>query len=396
MLFKSFFIAGFEGSTGFNLHREWIDQVSATQHDLFVDEDYARLREVGIRAAREAVRWPLVDLPNGYDFTTLRPILEASQKHDIEIIYDLFHFGYPQHIDLFSDAFPQRFAEYCYAVASFIAKNHSGPCYFTPINEPSFFSWAAGEVGRFAPHATGRGHELKMQLMKAAICGINAIRDACARARIVNVDPLCRVVAPFDRPDLQAEADAFNASTVFQAWDILCGRIMPELGGSPEHLDIVGINYYWTNQWEWQSDGTPLNDTDARRCWLRELIGSVWQRYGREMIITETSHVGDMRSVWMRELASEVEAILDQGMPLKGVCLYPILGMPEWHQRDEWTPMGLWDLIANEKRLERILHSPMLESLQQARRLESHTAFSGTSIDAPAQRRQRLFFTQKG
>src|SRR5439155_16252333 len=130
--FKSFFIAGFEGSTGFNLHGQWIDQVSATQHDLFADEDYARLRKVGIRAARESVRWPLVDLQGCYDFTTLRPILEASQKHEIEIIYDLFHFGYPQHIDLFSDTFPQRFAEYCYSVAKFIAKNSSGVCYFTP------------------------------------------------------------------------------------------------------------------------------------------------------------------------------------------------------------------------------------------------------------------------
>jgi beta-glucosidase/6-phospho-beta-glucosidase/beta-galactosidase len=395
MMFKSFFIAGFEGSTGFNRHREWIDQVSATQHDLFVDADYARLREVGIRAAREVVRWPLVDLNGGYDFSSLQGFLEASQKHDLEIIYDLFHFGYPQHIDLFSDEFPQRFAEYCYAAASFIAENNPGVCYFTPINEPSFFSWAGGEVGQFAPHETGRGYELKVQLIKATIEGINAIRAACSRTRIVNADPLCHVVAPFNRPDLQAEVEAFNSQAVFQAWDMLSGKLLPELGGSPQHLDILGINYYWTNQWEWRSNGAPLSDTDPRRCSLRDLVRSVWKRYNADMLITETSHVGNMRSVWLRELTAEAEAILNEGMPLKGVCLYPILGMPEWHQRDEWTLMGLWDLIANEERLERILHSPMLETLHQARHLETHEAFHNTPANANAAPLRGLYLTQK-
>ena len=55
-MFKSFFFAGFEGSTGYNIHHQWIDQVQATQHDLFADGDYARLNDLGIRAAREAVR----------------------------------------------------------------------------------------------------------------------------------------------------------------------------------------------------------------------------------------------------------------------------------------------------------------------------------------------------
>ncbi|MBI3654748.1 MAG: glycoside hydrolase [Acidobacteria bacterium] len=377
-MFKSFFIAGFEGSTGFNRHRQWIDQVSATQHDIFVDADYARLREVGIRAAREVVRWPLVDVKGRYDFSTLLPILEASQKHGVEVIYDLFHFGYPHDVDLFADTLPARFADYCYAVARFISAHQVGVCYFTPINEPSYFSWAAGEVGHFAPHQSGRGYELKVRLMKAAIAGINAIRAACPRARIVNVDPLCRVVAPVGRPDLQAEAEAFNANAVFQAWDMLSGRLLPELGGSPEHLDIVGINYYWTNQWEWQGNSTPLADDDPRRALLRELVRGVWERYGAEMLITETSHLGDMRVVWMRELTTEVETILNAGIPLQGVCLYPILGMPEWHQRDEWTRMGLWDLIASEDRLERILHSPMLEGLRAAQRLENHKAFYKT------------------
>lgn len=106
-MFKSFFLAGFEGSTGFNLHNQWIDQVVATQHDRFADKDYLRLREVGIRAARETVRWPLVDVDRGYDFSSLEPFLKAAQKHDIELIYDLFHFGYPKYYRSFFGGFSE-------------------------------------------------------------------------------------------------------------------------------------------------------------------------------------------------------------------------------------------------------------------------------------------------
>ena len=60
-MFRSFFLAGFEGSTGYNRHGQWFDQVAATGHDRSVDQDYRDLAALGIHAARETVRWPLVD-----------------------------------------------------------------------------------------------------------------------------------------------------------------------------------------------------------------------------------------------------------------------------------------------------------------------------------------------
>jgi len=368
-MFGSFFLAGFECATGYNMHGNWIDQVAATHHDLHVDEDYRCLEEVGIQAVREAIRWPLVDVRGRYDFSSVRPFLNASLKHDIDVIWDLFHYGYPDDVDLFSATFPQRFADYCHAAARFISSHVDGTCWFTPINEPSFFAWAAGEVGRFAPHCRNRGPELKLALARAAIFGINAIRAACPRARIVNVDPLCRVVPPRDRPELVGDAEHFNVGAVFESWDMLSGRLHPELGGSREHLDVVGINYYWTNQWEWGAECTPLRDDDERRLPLRDLVRGVWERYGGELLITETGHVGDMRPVWMREMANESEALLREGVPLRGVCLYPILGMPEWHAQDEWAHMGLWD-PATDKRLCRQVFTPMLDELRRAQRLE--------------------------
>jgi beta-glucosidase/6-phospho-beta-glucosidase/beta-galactosidase len=373
-MFKSFFFAGFECATGYNARGEWIDQVAATHHDKHAEEDYRRLSDVGIFAAREAIRWPVVDQGTHYDFSSVAPFVAASRKYGIEVIWDLFHYGYPSHIDLFSESFPQRFADYCYEAAKFICAETPGTCYFTPVNEPSFFSWAAGDVGRFAPHCRGRSFELKVALCRAAIQAINAIRTAVPASRIVNVDPLCHVVPPAERPELAEDARGFNQHAVFQSWDILAGRLLPELGGSREHLDIVGINYYWTNQWELGKDEHPLAPDDPRRVSLRTLIRNVWHRYGGDLLITETAHIDDMRPVWLEYVAQESEGLLEEGIPLRGVCLYPILGMPEWHEQHVWTTMGLWDIVHEPSRLYREVCQPMLDALRHAQRLELKVA----------------------
>ena len=381
----SFFFGGFEGTACMNRHREWIDQIAATEHDRQADGDFRRLRETGLLTAREAIRWPLVDRRGKLDFSSVQPFLDASRRHGIEVIWDLFHYGYPGDLDPFGEAFVARFADYCHAAARLVRAHTEGTCYFTPVNEPSFFAWAGGEVGRFAPHCTGRGPELKLALVRAAIAGINAIRAAVPEARIVNVDPLCHIVAPADRVVPGADAHDFNHRAVFEAWDMIAGRTRPELGGSMDHLDIIGVNYYWTNQWEIGGEERPLALDDPRRLPLSRLLRRVWQRYHAEMLLTETAHSGDMRPIWMHTMADECEKLLDAGIPLRGACLYPILGMPEWHDREVWTHMGLWDLVRRDGKLERQLYAPMLDALRAAQRLEGKFAEfrgPGTTRDA--------------
>ena len=376
-MFESFFFAGFEGTVGWNRAGEWIDQIVATQHDLFVEDDYARLRAVGLLGARESVRWPLVDRRGRYDFASLLPFVRASRRHDIPVLWDLFHFGYPPDVDLFAATMPERFADYCWAVTRLLASETDGPLAVTPVNEPSYFAWAAGDQACFAPHCRGRGPELKRQLARAAIAGAEAILGAAPDARIVSVDPICRVAAPCDRPERQADVDAFNAGAVFESWDMVAGTLAPELGGSRELLGTLGINYYWTNQWELDGDGAPLALDDPRRLPLAELVRDVWKRYGGDVYVTETSHVDDGRAGWLTEVAAHAEALIGGGLPLRGVCLYPILGMPEWHARDVWTRMGLWDLVPQSPTLGRIVHAPMLEALRAASERLKRAALAG-------------------
>ena len=366
MTFRSFYLAGFECATGYNLHGEWIDQIAATEHDVHCDADYRRLEEVGIHAVREAIRWPLVDRGDGYDFSSIEPFVDAANRHGFDVIWDLFHYGYPEDLDLFSEDFPPRFARYCGAAAEFIRERMHGRCLFTPINEPSYFAWAGGECGRFAPHEQGRGAELKRMLARAALAGIAEIRRECPHARIVNVDPICRVVPSPEDPASVEYARRFNQDWVFEFWDMVSGRLHPELGGSPDNLDILGINYYWTNQWEVGREGTPLAPDDPRRVPFADLVRTAWQRYGAEVVVTETSALDEERGPWIHELSLMAEDLLDEGVDLSGICLYPILSMPEWHDRAEWARLGLWDLEREQDVLERKMCAPMLDALRIA------------------------------
>lgn len=371
-MFDSFFIAGFEGAAGLNRHGRWFDQVAATRHDEHAERDYQSIAEIGLKAARECVRWPLVDEGRGrYDFSTVQVMIDAARRHGVEVVWDLFHFGYPKGLDPFHSDFALRFAEYAAHVASFISRQTEGTLWVTPVNEPSYYSYSGGERALFAPHQTGRGFELKIALIRAAILGIDAIRTIRPDVRVLNPDPLCRVVAPTGRPDLEAAADDFNNRVVFESWDMLCGRLMPELGGSPSHLDLLGINYYWTNQWELGGgagiDGVvaPLDGSDARRAGLGDLVRGAWERYGTDVAISETSHYGAERGAWLSEVARSCASLIREGVPLNGVCLYPILGMFDWHETDAWIPMGLWD-GPWEPGGSREVNLPMLEALIEA------------------------------
>ena len=374
-MFRSFFWGGFECATGLNAFRQPIDMIHATGHDVRVVEDYCLLREAGLRVAREAVRWPLVDLGNGrYDFSSLDPMLSAAERMGVQLVFDLFHYGYPAGADPFHPDFALRFADYCRAVAEYVVPFGQGSHAFTPVNEPSYFAWAGGDAALFAPHARERSYELKVALAKCAIAGIDAIRSVLPEARIVNVDPVCRVVAPAGRPDLEEEARHYNDTVVFQSLDMIAGRLHPELGGSMRHLDVVGLNYYWTNQWEIGWAGHPLGAEDPRALSVCDLLRLAHDRYGCDLVLTETAHVGDARAPWLDSVADEAACALAEGIPLRGVCLYPVLGMPEWHAPDVWARMGLWDLDSD---LRRVPHGPSLDALSRAQRRIGDSAHTG-------------------
>lgn len=342
-LFRSFWIGGFECSCHINTRRQRLDMTAAVQHDIYAAEDYALLRGMGILTARDGIRWHLMDRGGVYDFSPWAPMLEASRREGVQVIWDICHYGWPDDLDIFSAAFVDRYARFCRAVAEHHRDTGDEVPYFAPINEISFFAWAASRRIMY-PFARGRDGELKRQLIRAALAGADAIRDVDPRARLVYPEPLIHTVPPLRSDVVQPSRDK-NASQ-FEVFDMLLGRAAPELGGAPQYLDIIGVNYYAANQWvlpggrKLRWDGRPR---DKRWRPLRYLLEGVWNRYRRPLFIAETSHYGVGRAAWIAEVAAEVLAAREMGVPVEGICLYPILDRFDWNDPTHWHNSGLWD-----------------------------------------------------
>jgi beta-glucosidase/6-phospho-beta-glucosidase/beta-galactosidase len=368
-LFRSFWIAGFESATHINSAGVRIDMVSATQHDLQVNDDYARLAEWDIKTVREGARWHLIDRGAGtYDFSSLHPFVAAARRHGIQVIWALCHYGWPDDLDILSPGFVESFVRYCSAVAGFLADNLDAPRFYTPINEINFLAWAAGEKGYFHPHRDDAGREIKQQLVRAAIAGIEAIWHVDPGARIMHCEPIIHVLTPKGRPEL-ARAAADQRAAQFEAWDMLAGALSPELGGQPRYLDIVGVNYYHANQWEHPDQRLRWEDTPLDPRWLpfSALLAEVFYRYWRPVVVSETSHFGAGRGRWIREVGEEVARAREAGIGVEGLCVYPIIDRPDWENPDHWHNSGLWDLRRNaDGRLERVLSADYADQLRRA------------------------------
>jgi beta-glucosidase/6-phospho-beta-glucosidase/beta-galactosidase len=356
-IFPTFFISGFECSTFLWKDKKRRNLIAETGHDLQAAHDYAFLRSIGIAVSREGIPWPMVDKGGQYNFASIDPMIEAMNENKILPIWDLCHYGYPDDLDPFSDDFIKRFAAYCRAAAEYVTTRMHGPYYFTPINEITFFAFCGGEWGWIAPYRNSKEDRMRLRiaLCKATIAAVKAIREIVPDARMIHMDPLVQVVAPADRPDLKAAADHETYVDTYVAWDILYGKELPELGGSPEVLDIVGANNYSFGQMEYREHGphAALDPHDERIKPLCDLMQLIWSRYKRPMIISETSGMKEGRAAWLKDVMEESLAAVRSGMDLHGICLFPAVDMPDWHT-GEWLNNGICDVHPSGTNLVRV------------------------------------------
>ena len=382
-IFQTFWIGGFECSTHRLPRRKSLgrfagvrlDLISSTRHDEFALQDYQRLQGAGIRTARDGVRWHLIEkTPFRYDFSSLVPMLRAARQTQTQIIWDLFHYGWPDGLNIWGASFVERFARFARATAGVILDETGGPLYITPVNEISFVAWGGGDAGFLNPFGRKRGPELKAQLVRASIAAIEAVREVDPGARIIHAEPIIHIAVDPDYPDEAPAAEAYRQSQ-FQAWDMIGGRLCPELGGRPEYLDILGTNYYANNQWIHQDPHLPksrrrkdvlLPPSHPLHRPVREMLKEVYERYRRPVFIAETGIEGDARPSWLRYIGQEARATVAAGVPLEGLCLYPIIDYPGWGD-DRHCHAGLWDYADDDGHRE--MYEPLAAELDHQQRL---------------------------
>ena len=365
-IFQSYWQGGFECSTHRLGNGRRLDIIASSQHDRHAEADYRQLGALGLTTVRDGMRWHLIEkTPGHYDWSSLDPMLRAARQAGTQVIWDLFHYGWPDDLDIWRPQFVDRFARFAAAAARRIREASDAVPFYCPINEISFSSWGGGDAGYLNPFARGRGYELKVQLVRVSIAAMHAIRDVDPRARFVHADPAINVVTALDRPHEFWTAEGHRQSQ-YQAWDMIAGRSWPQLGGAPDLLDIVGVNYYFNNQWI--HGGPPIDIGHPQYRSLHRLLMEIYGRYGRPILLAETGIEFDRRPAWLAYVAAELELARAKGVPMEGLCLYPVLNHFGWDD-DRPCQNGLLEQEWTDGR--RAVYQPLAAELARAQQLHA-------------------------
>lgn len=346
-LFQSFFQAGFDCASHRRRDRRRLDSIAAQQHDRFVAQDYAAARDQGLSTIRDGLRWHLIEQqPGVHDWSSWLPMLRAARDAGVQVIWDVWHYGTPDGLDIFGDAFVERIAAFARAAAELHRAETDAVPFWCPLNEISFFAFIAGDCAEFEPYLSGRGFALKQQLVRAGIAVVRALREVDPRAQIVWCEPGIHVL-PRDKSAEAAALAEQRRLSQFEAMDMLTGRAAPELGGGPDMVDVVGINFYPHNQFVYDGGNVPLGHFAWRP--FSDLLVEYGLRYGKPLTVSETGAENCARSAWLHYVAGEVEEAILRGAPVEGVCWYPVTDYPGWDDARA-CPTGLFSFADDEGR----------------------------------------------
>ena len=342
--FASFFQAGFECSSHRRRDGVRLDLIRATGHDKHVLRDYRLCHELGFRTLRDGLRWHLIEKsPGNYDWSSWLPALEAAEAVGLEVIWDLFHYGSPDHVDQATEDFPRRFTEFALAALEVQQSVTGRAPLVCPLNEINFLSWAV-EVGYFPCPGAEEVGWFKRQLVRTAIQSATAIRKQWPKATIVWAEPLVHI-APHShrRPEVRAAEAARQGQ--FQSYDWILGKAEPELGGNETLADMVGLNFYPHNQWYLDGPTIPMGHHEYRP--LADMLVEVAERYGKPIFLSETGAEHSGRASWFHYVCSEVREAIRRGADIRGICWYPITAYPGW-DNSRHAEAGLLSTITSD------------------------------------------------
>lgn len=347
-IFQSYFLGGFECCDMLNRYGRRVDLLKETKHVEHADEDYGNLKDLNIFSVREGIRWSQVEkTAYQYNWCEVHKLFEAGKRNRIQQIWDICHFGMPDDLSPLHPQFAKRLIRVCLAFISEYRKYFKNEVLIiTPINEVSFYSWLGGEVGATTPYTKGLGWDVKYQMAKAYIAAIKAMKEFDANLKILSTEPLVDIVPPIFATEEEKISANKSHDEQYQLTDIVCGRICTELGGQEDLIDIIGYNFYYSNRFT--KDGTEVlswvNEfNDERFRPLHLLLKEGYNRYNKPLLLAETSHPGEHRNIWMEQVIEETNIALLHGVPLWGICWYPVLDRPDWDELHIWHDSGIYN-----------------------------------------------------
>jgi beta-glucosidase len=358
-----------------------LDEYELTQHYRFWSEDLGLAAEAGAGAIRYGFPWYRVNpAPGRFRWDWADRVVDRLDELGLEAIVDLVHYGTPLWLDngfLHTD-FPARLAEYAAALAD---RYRGRLTTWTPMNEPQITAMHCGEQGIWPPRLTG--HDGYVKLVRAIVRGVVAAQEALGEvsggaARIVHVEATFRYAGA---TEAFAEEVELLRARQFLIQDLLGGQVddghplagylrghgfgdddLTWCAANPAIPDVVGINYYphlTTTDYR-PGETLPVAARPRRDDWatgLEEVLRAFAGRYGRPLMVTETSVLGDVprRLAWLDASLELVAGLRGQGVEIVDYTWWPLFDLVGWEYRDAMGPvgehlvrMGLYDLEADE------------------------------------------------
>jgi dTDP-4-dehydrorhamnose reductase len=349
------------------IHNRYIDQSQLSGHDQRAD-DLSLFSDLGLKALRYPVLWEKVS-PRPEcepDFRSSDARLAEIRRLGMRPIVGLCHHGSgPRHTSLLDD---EGFALGLAAHARACAERYSWVQDWTPVNEPLTTARFSALYGLWYPHGRSEGAFWRALLneIDATRLAMRAIREAIPGARLVQTEDLgyCHATGP-----MAAQA-AYENERRWITWDLLCGRVTPDhplwlrirnwgledrlrrIADDPCPPDILGVNHYLSSERLLDhraalypeslqgGDGPgPYVNIEAVRTvaegplGVTTLLHQTWERYGLPIAITEC-HNGCTREEqarWFDEVWRSAEAVRAQGVDLRAVTAWALLGSYDWN-----------------------------------------------------------------
>jgi beta-glucosidase/6-phospho-beta-glucosidase/beta-galactosidase len=321
------------------------DGFETTGHLLRWRGDIELLRSCGVRELRYPIRWHRIEAePGSFDWRQTDEVLGHLKDAGVRAIVDLVHHtSYPRWIDHFADpAFGPALLRYVRA----FAERYPGVEAYTIFNEPFTTFLLCGHVGIWPPRLRGLEGFLAVarSVLPALTEASRLLRELLPGARHVYVEACERHTSSSPAGALFAE---WTNDRRFFLTDLFLGRELDPRrpfvadvfarGGADlleveaGEIDVLGLDYYAHNQWEW-ADAHVGTTTPSAPVPFADVIVEYWERYRLPCIVGETNIRGfaSDRATWLKYTLEQCERARDAGVPVEGYCWFPFVDSCDW------------------------------------------------------------------
>ncbi|MDQ6725413.1 MAG: family 1 glycosylhydrolase [Actinomycetota bacterium] len=349
-----------------------VDVAETTGHVARWRDDLRLLASCGVSRLRYPIRWHRIEQERGrFDWSHTDEVLGWMHDHGMRPIPDLLHHtSHPRWLTRgFAD---RRFASSYLRYVEAFALRYPWIEEYTLLNEPFTTFLLCGQEGIWPPHLRGlKGFlTLARNVMPALSEASRAFGDLLPDARHVYVDTCEQATTA--NADARPFADRANDRRFFLL-DLLLGRdpdpsrpFVSEVlraGGEalldlqPGRVDVLGLDYYAHNQWQYL-DGTGRGVPSAPDpAPLSEVIAEYWGRYRLPCVLAETNIRGFApdRASWLKYTLEQCGTARRLGVDVEGYCWFPFVDSCDWdsvlvRSQGNIDPVGVYWL---DRRLDR-------------------------------------------